>query len=769
MLVATVVSCDFLPGITPGGEQPGGEQPGGEQPGGEETPEIKTYTVSFNTDGAGDIAAVTVEEGNAVAEPTAPAKAGYTFLGWYNGDAEYDFTAVVAADLTLTAKWEANQYTLTVGETAITVTYGQPVGTLPEIEEREGYDGKWTIGDADLTAETVYLFTEDMTAEAEYTIKTYTVTYTANGEIRETVTVEHGATATDPGEIVEGGYHVAGWTLNGEAYDFATEVKSDIELVAVVEPNKYTLTVGETPIEVTYGTAVGDLPAVPEQEGYDGKWTLNGEDLTAETVYNFTEDLAAEAAYTIKTYTVVLKVNGETYNTVTVEHGSTVTAPDANIVVGAYYVSGWTLDGVAYDFATPVKSDLEIVAVTALWDPSYGTAKNSYSYYISDFNNASVMNGITIGAPHSPWFNELNPIPANGIVNQGTYSLVNGAVQGLNLSQTVDDYAGFGYTLPTALDLSGVETIAVRVGYNNWSANYANFYIIFKSGDTYVNAINYATQYNTYAEKFDNVTPETLNKDSDGTTNTLTANFRECWVEIDVAALMAATGMTSIDTIYFCQKNTGFNCTIDEIYYTVPHEDVSYDPSYMTQKGENSYYISDFNSATVIDGVTQDQINPWGNWGAVKGNTVAQGSITNGHGTHTGLTFKQESTAATYGSITYTFPSAFDLAQAETIVFKISTSGWHNGYANAFILLKSGAKYVNVNSYMKFYNGTDMSGTPVTTTEAVFNINYLTGFVEVDVAALIEGAGITSIDGIVFGANNVGFSHVIDEIYYTVK
>ena len=573
MLVATFASCDFLPG----GEQPGGEQPGGEQPGGEETPEIKSFKVTFNTDGAGDIAAVTVEEGNAVAEPTAPEKDGYTFLGWYNGDAEYDFTAVVAADLTLTAKWEANKYTLTFGETPVEVTYGTAVGTLPAIEEREGYDGKWFIGETELTADTVYSFTEDKTAEAKYTIKTYTVTYTANGETRGTETVEHGATATDPGELVEGGYHVAGWTLNGEAYDFATEVKSDIELVAVIEPNKYTLTFGETPVEVTYGTAVGTLPAVPEQEGYDGKWTLNGADLTAETVYNFTEDLAAEASYTIKTYSVVLKLNGETYNTVTVEHGATVAAPDANIVVGAYYVSGWTLDGVAYDFATPVKSDLEIIAVVELWDPSYGTQKGTYSYYISNFDNASVMTGITIGAPHNPWFNEKAPIPANGVVKQGTYSLVNGTVQGINLSQTVDGYAGFGYNLPTALDLSGVDTIVTRVAYGGWNAHYANFYMIFKSGDTYVNAINYATQYNTYNASFAGVTPETLNVNEDGKTDTLNVNFRECWVEIDIAALMAETGMTSIDAIYFCQNSTGFVGTIDEIYYTVPHEDVKSD------------------------------------------------------------------------------------------------------------------------------------------------------------------------------------------------
>ena len=45
--------------------------------------------------------------GQEVAKPTDdPTKSGYTFTGWYLGDARYDFNTPVIAPLTLTAKWE---------------------------------------------------------------------------------------------------------------------------------------------------------------------------------------------------------------------------------------------------------------------------------------------------------------------------------------------------------------------------------------------------------------------------------------------------------------------------------------------------------------------------------------------------------------------------------------------------------------------------------------------------------------------------------------
>lgn len=199
----------------------------------------------------------------------------------------------------------------------------------------------------------------------------------------------------------------------------------------------------------------------------------------------------------------------------------------------------------------------------------------------------------------------------------------------------------------------------------------------------------------------------------------------------------------------------------------------NYDPSYMTFKGENAYYISDFNNASVMDGVTQEHISPWGTTIAVVGNTVAQGNFTNGHGTFTGITFQQPSDAHTYGSFNYTFPSDFDLTQAETVVFRIAASDWSSGNFNSYVSVKSGSTYTNLNPYLTIYrsNNINTTATDKLSGSVISGAagNYLTAYLELDVAAFIEATGITSISGIVFGANSKTFTHAIDEIYYTVE
>ncbi len=62
------------------------------------------YTVTLDNDGTIDTQ--TVPHGECAVKPADPTKSGYTFLGWFNGDEAYDFTAAVTANLTLTAKWE---------------------------------------------------------------------------------------------------------------------------------------------------------------------------------------------------------------------------------------------------------------------------------------------------------------------------------------------------------------------------------------------------------------------------------------------------------------------------------------------------------------------------------------------------------------------------------------------------------------------------------------------------------------------------------------
>ena len=75
------------------------------------TPTAK-HQVTFNSMGGSAVEAVVVADGQTVAQPEAPVMEGYTFGGWYtdeNCTTAYDFDAAVTADITLYAKWTANE------------------------------------------------------------------------------------------------------------------------------------------------------------------------------------------------------------------------------------------------------------------------------------------------------------------------------------------------------------------------------------------------------------------------------------------------------------------------------------------------------------------------------------------------------------------------------------------------------------------------------------------------------------------------------------
>ena len=70
------------------------------------------YTVKFETNGGNAITSSSVTKNSVVKEPTAPAKEGFTFDGWYTDEkltAKYDFASKVTKDFTLYAKWNENE------------------------------------------------------------------------------------------------------------------------------------------------------------------------------------------------------------------------------------------------------------------------------------------------------------------------------------------------------------------------------------------------------------------------------------------------------------------------------------------------------------------------------------------------------------------------------------------------------------------------------------------------------------------------------------
>ena len=102
------------------------------------------YTVTFDTDGGSAVDSQPVAYGGQAAAPAAPAKTGYTFAGWYLEGEKFNFNTPVTKDMTLTARWTANQYTITFdtdGGSAIepiTQDYGTAI-TAPAAPTKSGY------------------------------------------------------------------------------------------------------------------------------------------------------------------------------------------------------------------------------------------------------------------------------------------------------------------------------------------------------------------------------------------------------------------------------------------------------------------------------------------------------------------------------------------------------------------------------------------------------------------------------------------------------
>ena len=99
-----------------------------------------TYTITFDTAGGSEIAPITQDYGTVITAPEAPEREGYTFIGW---DKEIP-TTMPAENMTVTAQWEINRYTITFDTAGgseiapITQDYGTVI-TAPEAPEREGY------------------------------------------------------------------------------------------------------------------------------------------------------------------------------------------------------------------------------------------------------------------------------------------------------------------------------------------------------------------------------------------------------------------------------------------------------------------------------------------------------------------------------------------------------------------------------------------------------------------------------------------------------
>ena len=172
---------------------------------------IGAYTVTFQSEGGSEVASQ-IRANTPADQPADPTKEGYTFIGWYNGESEWNFVDAVATDLTLTAKWQVNQYTITFdtaggSEVApITQDYGTTI-TAPANPAKTGY----TFAGWDKTIPTT-MPAGDMTITARWTVNQYTITFKLeNGGQDIVIKQDYGTAITAPANPTKTGYTFAGW------------------------------------------------------------------------------------------------------------------------------------------------------------------------------------------------------------------------------------------------------------------------------------------------------------------------------------------------------------------------------------------------------------------------------------------------------------------------------------------------------------------------------------------------------------------------------
>ena len=313
--------------------------------------EINQYTITFDTAGGSAIAPITQDYGTAITAPADPTREGYTFAGW---DTAIPAT-MPAHNMTITAQWTVNQYTITYdldGGTAEgnpdTYTVETDAFTLKN-PTRPGYtftgwSGTGLTGEDNLTVTIPKGSTGNRSYTAHWSLNTYSITYDLNGGTASgnptSYTVESATITLN--QPTKTGYTFTGWS--------GTDLTGEDNLTV-------TIPAGST----------GD-------RSYTAHWSLN--------TYSITYDLDGGTAsgnpdfYTVESSTITLNPPTRTGYTFIGWSGTdlsgsdnlTVTIP-AGSIGNRSYIAHWSLNiySITYD----------LDGGTALGNPDFYTVESS--------------------------------------------------------------------------------------------------------------------------------------------------------------------------------------------------------------------------------------------------------------------------------------------------------------------------------------------------------------------------------------------------------
>ena len=414
--------------------------------------EINQYTITVKPEnGKADIT-ITQDYGTPITSPADPIREGYTFIGW---DREIPKT-VPAENITVTAQWEINQYTIafdTAGGSEIapiTQDYGTNI-TAPADPTRKGYTFKGWDKEIPET-----MPAENITVKAQWEINRYTITFdTAGGSEIASITQDYGTNITAPANPTRKGYTFKGWDKEIPE----TMPAENITVKAQWEINQYTIAFDTNggseiaPITQDYGTEI-TAPDNPTREGY----TFIGWDRDIPEIMP-AENITVTAQWEINRYTITFDTaGGSEIASITQDYGTNITAP-ADPTREGYTFIGW-------DKAIPTTMPAENITVTAQWKDS---EKPTGEIKINENSWKAFLNNITFGL----FFKDTQTVTINAADNSGETVTVEYLLSDKELTKTELDGMTFTvYTAPFGIDPDNEYIIYVRLTDNAGNTDY---------------------------------------------------------------------------------------------------------------------------------------------------------------------------------------------------------------------------------------------------------------------------------------------------------
>ena len=367
---------------------------------------VNTYSLIYKIDNEA-YKTMNIAYGTELTQEDQPTKEGYTFSGW-----DEIPTTMPAHDVVITGSFTVNTYQLIYkvdGEdyASSQQTYGSVI--IPkETPMKEGYT---FIGWSDLPAT---MPASDVVVTGSFSINTYTLTYKVDGLDYYSLEVTYGNELIPMTAPVKEGYTFSGWNEVPE-----TMPAHDVTITGSFTINKYILTYEVDGKEyesytLKYGSTIFPVPA-PIKEGYTfSGWSEIPEEMPA-------HDVVITGSFSVNSYTLTYKVDGEVYKTESIAYGTELTR-EVEPAKEGYTFLGWS--------EIPATMPAHDVVITGTF------AVNSYTltYKVDgeEYKTATVAYGTVLTAETAPtregytfsgWSEFPTTMPAHDVEVIGTFTV----------------------------------------------------------------------------------------------------------------------------------------------------------------------------------------------------------------------------------------------------------------------------------------------------------------------------------------------------------